>query len=387
MLQCGYLLFPGTVCQAPAWLLAAELDCPFACRACPPCCPPLILPHPPSSPLAPQARCAEAYSAVRAFESRCCVSDASLPASFVAARSDWVSTAATFAAAFRLKDESLHDGVLLLDRAVAAGGEQLLGLNAAALIVGCLLIASRQGGRRAGWLKYAVPHCPSVALSARNRPAATTTLLQLALSHPSRPCLPSPQPARPQSACRSPPSWRRPPACPPCLWRRRRPPCARCCRATPRPSLVSLAGAVLLGGLQCRCAASAATPWQVGTRQLFIACTAGTTFFLLASSSADPACCGYSSDCILYLLPSSLQLCACSSCCWSGWAPTSRFPVAWPPWPDLPSCWWVGGCCALRWVGACGWCAAGGGECTHAQHAAGLACLPSAVTLARLMAA
>lgn len=94
----------------------------------------------------PQARCAEAYAAVRAFESRCCVTNASLPASFVGARADWVSTAATFAAAFRLKDESLHDGVLLLDRAVAAGGEQLLGLNAAALIVGCLLIASRQGG-------------------------------------------------------------------------------------------------------------------------------------------------------------------------------------------------------------------------------------------------
>lgn len=95
-----------------------------------------------------QARCAEAYAAVRAFESRCCVADTSLPASFVAARADWVSTAATFAAAFRLKDESLHDGVLLLDRAVAAGGEQLLSLNAAALIVGCLLIASRQGGLR-----------------------------------------------------------------------------------------------------------------------------------------------------------------------------------------------------------------------------------------------
>ena len=120
-------------------------------------------------------------------------------------------------------------------------------------------------------------------------------------------------------------------------------------------------------GCRRRCAASAATPWQVGTRQLFIACTAGTTYFLLASSSADPACCGYSSDCILYFLPSSLQLCACSSCCWSGWAPTSRFPVAWPPWPDLPSCWWVGGCCALRWVGACGWCAAGGGECKKAR--------------------
>lgn len=108
----------------------------------------LPLSSPPAS-LSPrrllQAQCTEAFAAVRHFEGLYCVADAALPPSYLTARPDWFSTAATFAAAFSLKDEVLHDALLLLDRAVAAGGEQLLGLNAAALLVACLLISARQG--------------------------------------------------------------------------------------------------------------------------------------------------------------------------------------------------------------------------------------------------
>jgi hypothetical protein len=176
----------ATACDITAWLHQPEADralAAFNARA--------AGSEPGGRPLAKElffqediqaeARCAEAYSAVRAFESRCCVADTSLPASFVSARADWVSTAATFAAAFRLKDESLHDGVLLLDRAVAAGGEQLLGLNAAALIVGCLLIASRQAGEAPERLPQpaqleAATGLSSVAVEAAQ--AAVRTVLQ-----------------------------------------------------------------------------------------------------------------------------------------------------------------------------------------------------------------
>jgi hypothetical protein len=82
---------------------------------------------------------------VRHFEGRYCVADEVLPASYLAARQEWFGTAASFAGAFGLKDEVLHDALLLLDRAVAAGGEQLLALDAGALITSCLLIAARQG--------------------------------------------------------------------------------------------------------------------------------------------------------------------------------------------------------------------------------------------------
>ena len=108
------------------------------------CCTPPAL-HTPVSPL--QARCAEAFAAVRHFEGRYCVADEALPASYLAARQEWFGTAASFAGALGLKDEVLHDALLLLDRAVAAGGEQLLALDAGALITSCLLIAARQGAR------------------------------------------------------------------------------------------------------------------------------------------------------------------------------------------------------------------------------------------------
>lgn len=92
-----------------------------------------------------EARCAEAFAAVRHFEACYCVADSALPPAYLGAREDWVATCISFSALFGLKDEVLHDGVLLLDRAVAAGGDQLLSLNAAALVVSCLLISARQG--------------------------------------------------------------------------------------------------------------------------------------------------------------------------------------------------------------------------------------------------
>ncbi|KAL4422946.1 hypothetical protein ABPG75_009143 [Micractinium tetrahymenae] len=95
---------------------------------------------------AAEARCAEAFAAVRHFESCSCVPDSALPASYLGAREGWFATCASFAAVFGLKDEVLHDAVLLLDRAVAAAGDQLLTLNAAALVVSCLLISARQAG-------------------------------------------------------------------------------------------------------------------------------------------------------------------------------------------------------------------------------------------------
>lgn len=95
---------------------------------------------------AAEARCAEAFAAVRHFESCYCVPDAALPPTYLTAREDWFATCASFAAVFGLKDEVLHDAMLLLDRAVAAAGDQLLSLNAAALVVSCLLISARQAG-------------------------------------------------------------------------------------------------------------------------------------------------------------------------------------------------------------------------------------------------
>ena len=268
----GAVLPGGRAGRGGCWALGAGCWVPFSHQP-----PPRRLlnpPPPPPSPAPPlpQARCAEAFAAVRSFESRYCVGDAALPPSFVAARADWFSTAATFAAAFRLKDESLHDGVLLLDRAVAAGGEQLLGVNAAALIVGCLLIASRQGGlprgrgggglagvglvgRRGRCLGVGVLRPRGVLLAPALKAAA---LLSAPLTLPAPPlprAPPAPQPARPRSACRSRRSWRPPPACLARRWRAPRPPWVRCCRETPLPSLVSP------GWLfSCRCLA-AKTAW------------------------------------------------------------------------------------------------------------------------------
>lgn len=120
-------------------------------------------------------------AAVRHFEGRYCVADGALPPSYVAARADWFATAATFAGAFGLSDEALHDSVLLLDRAVAAGGEELLSMNAAALVVACLVIAARQAGEQSDRLPApaqleAATGLPGAAAEAAQ--AAVRTVLQ-----------------------------------------------------------------------------------------------------------------------------------------------------------------------------------------------------------------
>ena len=81
------------------------------------------------------------------FERRYTVADAELPPGYLGARKDWFATASTLASAFGLKEDVQHDALLLLDRSLAAGGEQLLGgVNAGALVLACLLTAARQAG-------------------------------------------------------------------------------------------------------------------------------------------------------------------------------------------------------------------------------------------------
>ncbi len=67
-----------------------------------------------------------------------------LPAVYVQQRGEWFATALNFARAFCFKDETTHDAMLLLDRAIVAAGGVLPG-SAGSLIAACLLIAARQG--------------------------------------------------------------------------------------------------------------------------------------------------------------------------------------------------------------------------------------------------
>ena len=201
---------------------------------------------PPSPHL--QARCAEAFAAVRHFEGRYCVADEALPASYLAARQEWFGTAASFAGAFGLKDEVLHDALLLLDRAVAAGGEQLLALDAGALITSCLLIAARQGAhatRACVPLPPCAPVCGAGLVCVDCR-LCLVVCRRFRLNPGSRQCSPAhppplllPQPASTPTACPLLRGWSRPQACLPPLWRPPRPLCGACCRETPQPSLVS----------------------------------------------------------------------------------------------------------------------------------------------------
>lgn len=103
--------------------------------------------------------------------------DSALPPAFLAARGDWAATAATLAAALGLRDEALHDGLLLLDRAVAAGGDQLLAMNAAALVVACLLIAARQAGDEGDRLPALAALEASTGLSAQAVDAAQAAVV------------------------------------------------------------------------------------------------------------------------------------------------------------------------------------------------------------------
>lgn len=134
-----------------------------------------------------EARCAEAFAAVRRFESSYAAageavaggktegscepsheggekeaggessesgsgSEPASPASSHAAtsaqRREWFRTAAVVAAAFHFSDEVLHDAFLLVERAASAGGEGVLAASPSALVVACLLIAAQQGGCR-----------------------------------------------------------------------------------------------------------------------------------------------------------------------------------------------------------------------------------------------
>eukprot|EP00887_Chlorella_sp_A99_P000227 scaffold13.g227.t1 len=96
-----------------------------------------------------EARCAQAFCAVRRFEDGYFVAGSALPPSYLAARAEWFTTAATFAGACGFKDEVVHDAQLLLDRTVAAGGEAALALPPAALVVACVLTTAAQAGEPA----------------------------------------------------------------------------------------------------------------------------------------------------------------------------------------------------------------------------------------------
>ena len=186
------------------------------------------------------------------------------------------------AGAFGLKDEVQHDAILLLDRAVAAGGQQLLALNAAALVVSCLLISARQGGfwMLEGWLGFKGCCCrggatvPAAVVYCRPRRRAFRSPRQRCLprllhalptAHRPPPLAPPLQPASLTSGCPPQPSWRLPPGCLPRLWKPPRPLCVPCCRATPRPSLVRARAG-------CECSAPKLTaPPCLRSRGMFLA--------------------------------------------------------------------------------------------------------------------
>ena len=69
-----------------------------------------------------------------------------LPPGYVAQRQEWHASAASVAAALRLPDEALHDGMLLLDRAAAAGALATHESPSATAAAACLLLACEHHG-------------------------------------------------------------------------------------------------------------------------------------------------------------------------------------------------------------------------------------------------
>jgi pentatricopeptide repeat domain-containing protein 1 len=97
-----------------------------------------------------EARCAEAYAAVRQFEAAYGkYVDASWDADgspLGASRQQWFCTLCQTAQAFRFSEEVVHDAFLLADRAIGAA---LKSVAPKALAVACLFMAARQGGEEA----------------------------------------------------------------------------------------------------------------------------------------------------------------------------------------------------------------------------------------------
>lgn len=69
-----------------------------------------------------------------------------LPAGYLAQRREWIASASAVAAALRLPNEALHDGLLLLDRAAAAGALPADDAPSAVTTAACLLLACEQHG-------------------------------------------------------------------------------------------------------------------------------------------------------------------------------------------------------------------------------------------------
>lgn len=121
-----------------------------------------------------EARCAEAFSAVGRFEAAYAAAMAAAaaaegafegtPADDAAAqdgedaadaalaltkqRHRWFNATADLAGVLGYSDEVVHDATLLLDRAVAAGGNRPLGVSPAAAVVAALFISARQAGEQ-----------------------------------------------------------------------------------------------------------------------------------------------------------------------------------------------------------------------------------------------
>lgn len=118
-----------------------------------------------------EARCSEAFAAVRRFEdsyirksssasTRTTTSNnnnggggncstSSLPELYASQRSDWFSTATAISNALGLKEEVPHDCLLLIDRAMGSEGPNgplLTSCSAAAVITACLSMAASQAG-------------------------------------------------------------------------------------------------------------------------------------------------------------------------------------------------------------------------------------------------
>ena len=69
-----------------------------------------------------------------------------VPAGYISNRKEWVATAASVQAALRLPNEVLHDGVLLMDRAAAAGAIAADGPALPLAAAACLMLACQNQG-------------------------------------------------------------------------------------------------------------------------------------------------------------------------------------------------------------------------------------------------
>lgn len=106
-----------------------------------------------SEDVAVAARCIEAFSAVRKFEDAHAVNSANIPPTLVQQRNQIVHLALKYGAAFGFKEDTVYDGIQLLDRAVCSG----VAINSSLwpLMLCCsILLSARQSEPAQSWPSY-----------------------------------------------------------------------------------------------------------------------------------------------------------------------------------------------------------------------------------------